>query len=72
MKAITMHTACVTKVLWGGEGIIYSSSEDRTVKGYNGEGQIQMELKSHGHWVNCMSLNTAYALRTGCYDEKLI
>lgn len=72
LKVFTMHTACVTSVIWSGEGTIYSSSEDRTVKCYNlGESGV-LDLKGHGHWVNCMTINTAHVLRTGCYDEKLI
>lgn len=32
LKIFTSHTASVTKVLWGGEGLIYSASQDRTIK----------------------------------------
>ena len=38
LKSILMHSACVTRCIWGGEGIIYSSSEDRSIKGYNSQG----------------------------------
>jgi len=72
LTTVNYHSACVTSVIWGGEGFLYSSSEDRTIKVVNDKGKLQKELKSHGHWVNCLSLNTVYSLRTGCYDEKLI
>jgi ribosome assembly protein 4 len=72
MYALNHHTECVTKVLWGGEGFIYSSSEDRTINVYNQKGQYQKTMKGHAHWVNCMHLNTSHILRKGCYDEKLI
>ena len=32
VKIFTSHTASVQKVLWGGEGLIYSASQDRTIK----------------------------------------
>ena len=32
LRVLTSHTASVTKVLWGGEGLIYSASQDRTIK----------------------------------------
>ena len=66
-----MHKGCVTKVLWGGQDMIYTTSEDRTVKIWTSTGQILKDLRSHGHWVNCISANTSFALRTGCNDHKL-
>merc|ERR1712226_1681200 len=67
----SMHSACVTKVLWGGQDWIYTTSEDRTIKIWTTEGKIQKDLRSHGHWVNCITVNTIFALRTGCFDHKL-
>ena len=67
----TYHSACVTKVLWGGQDMIYTTSEDRTIKVWSNKGSLLKDLKSHAHWVNCISINTIYALRTGCHDEKL-
>lgn len=32
IKILSGHTASVTKVLWGGEGLLYTCSQDRTVK----------------------------------------
>lgn len=31
----TTHTASVTKVLWGGEGYIYTASQDKMIKIWN-------------------------------------
>jgi ribosome assembly protein 4 len=60
----------VTKVLWGGEGLIYSASQDRTVRCWNeDDGRLVNELKGHAHWVNTLALSTDYVLRTGCYDH---
>jgi ribosome assembly protein 4 len=71
VHSMNMHAACVTRVLWGGEGFIYSSSEDRTLKMWDQNGKFEKSLTGHGHWVNCMSLNTAHSLRTGYWDHSL-
>lgn len=69
--SLSGHTMCVTCVKWGGEGLIFSSSEDRTIKVWNmmQNGQLVRTLQGHGHWVNTMALNTDYVLRTGPFDH---
>lgn len=65
------HTASVTCVRWGGVGLIYSGSQDRTIKVWVAdEGIVARTLEGHGHWVNSLALNTDHALRTGCYDHR--
>ena len=32
MMVLSGHTHCVTCVRWGGEGLLYTSSQDRTIK----------------------------------------
>lgn len=71
LHALMMHTACVTKVVWSGEGFIYTSSEDRTIKMWDGNGKYQKDLNGHAHWVNCLALNFAQALRTGYWNHTL-
>lgn len=34
---ISQHTAAVTCVKWGGEGLIYTASQDKTIKVWNSE-----------------------------------
>ena len=68
--SLSGYTGNVTKIIWGGEGLIYGASEDRTIKVWDKQGNMIRELKGHGHWVNHMALNTDYSLRTGCFDEK--
>lgn len=58
------HKACVTKVLWGGQGYIYSGSEDKTIKVWSPEGAFIRDLNEHGHWVNTLALNTDSTLRS--------
>mmetsp|Transcript_38541 Transcript_38541/g.36904 ORF Transcript_38541/g.36904 Transcript_38541/m.36904 type:complete len:91 (+) Transcript_38541:803-1075(+) len=66
---LSSHIASVTKVLWGGEGFIYSGSQDRTVKVWEAQtGQMVTELKGHSHWVNTLALSTDYVLRTGWFS----
>jgi len=65
------HTASVTKVLWGGEGIVYSASQDRVIRCWDpNTGVLTSSLQGHAHWVNCLALSTEYVLRTGCHDEN--
>ncbi|XP_049849197.1 uncharacterized protein LOC126318222 [Schistocerca gregaria] len=68
--SLTSHTMSVTSVRWGGEGLIYTASQDRTIKVWSAsDGRLVRNLVGHGHWVNTLSLNTDYALRTGAYDH---
>lgn len=67
---MSSHTASVTKVLWGGEDLLYSASQDRTIKVWEPHtGANVSELTGHAHWVNCLALSTDYVLRTGCFDH---
>ncbi len=57
------HTESVQKVLWGGEGMLYTASQDRTVKVWNAkDGSLLHDLNGHAHWVNTMALSTDYVL----------
>ena len=63
IKIMTGHTASVTKVLWGGEGLLYTASQDRTIKVWDAKfGNAISELKGHAHWVNTLALSTDYVL----------
>jgi len=70
LRSIGVHSLSVTCVKWGGEGLIYSSSQDRTVKVFTPEGKIVRILKGHAHWVNTLALNTDYVIRCGAFDYK--
>lgn len=64
------HTLAVTCVKWGGDGVIYTGSQDCTIKVWETtEGKLIRELKGHGHWVNSLALSTEYVLRTGAFDH---
>ena len=64
------HTSCVTSVRWGGQGAIYSSSEDRTLIVWNAsDGSQRHTLRGHGHWVNAFTLSTELVLRSGANDH---
>uniref|UniRef100_A0A915BX92 NLE domain-containing protein n=1 Tax=Parascaris univalens TaxID=6257 RepID=A0A915BX92_PARUN len=69
VRTLSSHTASVTSIRWGGEGLIYSGSQDRTVKVWRAEdGVLCRTLTGHAHWVNTLALNVEYALRTSCFD----
>jgi len=71
LRSLTSHTASVTSVRWGGAGLIYSASQDRTIKVWRAkDGTLCRTLQGHGHWVNVLALNTDYVVRTGAFDPK--
>ena len=37
IRTLSSHTKSVTCIRWGGEGLIYSSSQDRTIKVWRAE-----------------------------------
>jgi len=70
-KVLTGHLQSVTAIRWGGEGLIYSASQDRTIKVWRAsDGVMCRTLQGHGHWVNTLALNTDYVLRTGASNPK--
>ena len=70
VKTLTGHVDIVTKVIWGGENLIYSSSRDTFIRWWNTKkGALARELKGHAHWVNTLALSTDYVLRTSCFDH---
>ena len=65
------HSKQVNKVLWGGEGYLYTASQDRTIRVWSEtDWRCIRELKGHGHWVNHLSLSTDFALRCGGFDPS--
>lgn len=65
------HTDTVTCVAWGGNGVIYTASKDRTIRLWDAKTYECLRiLRGHGHWVNFISLSTAYALRCGPFDHR--
>jgi ribosome assembly protein 4 len=66
------HEQSITKTIWSGENIIYTCSEDQTVKIFDENLSHIKTLHGHSHWINTMALNTEYILRTGCYDYENI
>lgn len=64
-------TTVVTCVRWSGSNLIYSTSQDRTIKAWNpDDGRLIRTLHGHAHWVNSLSLSTDYALRTGAFGHR--
>ncbi|KHJ89036.1 WD domain, G-beta repeat protein [Oesophagostomum dentatum] len=75
VRSLSGHTACVTSIRWGGEGLIYSGSQvsasiEQLKVWRASDGITCRNLVGHAHWVNTLALNTDYALRTSCFDPK--
>ena len=65
------HLQSVTCVKWSGEGFVYSSSQDRTIKVWDPtSGQVKKNLQGHAHWVNTLALNSDYVMRIGAFEPK--
>ncbi len=71
VRSMGCHTAGVTQVVWGGQGLIYSAARDCTINVWRAaDGVLVRTLRGHGHWVNTMSLSTGYVLKNGAFDER--
>jgi len=69
--SLTGHTGGVQSVKWGGQGYIYTCSQDRSLMVWDADQGIMVRrLEGHGHWVNFMALNCDIVLRTGAFDHK--
>ena len=69
LMSMTSHTLSVTCLRWSGSDLIYSASQDRTIKVWRAkDGVLCRTLQGHGHWVNVLALNTDYVMRTGAFD----
>ena len=66
VKILSGHTKSVTVVKWGGSDLLYTASQDRSVKVWRAsDGILCRTLEGHAHWVNTLALNTDYVLRIG-------
>ena len=71
------HLDSVESVKWGGEGLIYTASRDRTIKVWNasegeGKGRVGLLVRTlvgHGHRINTLAVSSDYICRTGPYDH---
>lgn len=66
------HTKPVSVVKWGGSGVIYTASQDRTIRVWRADDGILCRiLEGHAHWVNTLALNTDFVLRTGPFHPVM-
>jgi ribosome assembly protein 4 len=64
------HTMLVTGVKWGGVGLIYSASRDKTISVWDAtDGKLVRVLKGHAHFVNTLAISSEHALRVGAFDH---
>jgi len=74
---ITGHTDSVECVRWGGEGLLYTGSRDRTIKVWaveaphvsGGKAKLVRTLQGHAHRINALALSCDYACRSGAFDH---
>lgn len=67
---IVCHSDSISKVIWSGENIIYTSSRDKSLRSWGDTGELIEVYNGHAHWINTMSINTEFVLRTGFYDYE--
>lgn len=68
---LTAHTDSVECVVWGGEGLLYTASRDRTITcWFEDESgfKIARVLTGHAHRVNSIALSNGHLCRTGPFD----
>ncbi|GLD94413.1 hypothetical protein PINS_up003024 [Pythium insidiosum] len=74
LASLSGHTDSVECIKWGGEGLLYSASRDRTIKVWAMEGadlgKLVRTLVGHGHRINTLALNVDYVCRTGPFDHS--
>ncbi|GAB9466080.1 hypothetical protein Gpo141_00003465 [Globisporangium polare] len=73
VASLSGHTDSVECIKWGGEGLLYSASRDRTIKVWQMEGdhvgKLVRTLVGHGHRINTLALNVDYVCRSGPFDH---
>ncbi|KAG2790638.1 Notchless 1 [Phytophthora cactorum] len=74
IASLSGHTDSVECIKWGGEGLMYSASRDRTIKVWAMEGEhvgkLVRTLIGHGHRINTLALNVDYVCRSGPFGHK--
>jgi ribosome assembly protein 4 len=73
------HSDSVESVKWGGEGLLYTASRDKTIQVWAQRGpadpnqqalfKLVRVLNGHAHRINHLSLSTDYLCRTGAFDH---
>lgn len=69
------HTDSVECVRWGGQGLIYSGSRDKSInvwgfKSLDAPPILVRKLTGHSHRVNAVAVNTEHVCRTGACDYR--
>lgn len=71
--SVAGHASSIEQVKWGGEGLMYTASRDRTIKVWatndTSRGKLVRSLEGHAHRINSLALSTDQACRTGPYDH---
>lgn len=68
--SIQAHDSSITKAIWSGANFIYTCSQDKLIKVWDENGHCMKILKGHAHWINTITINNEFILRTGCFDNE--
>lgn len=73
VATLSSHNDSVECVVWGGEGLLYTASRDRTVICWfedekDGGFKIARTLVGHAHRINALALSNGHLCRTGPFD----
>uniref|UniRef100_A0A1I8B332 WD_REPEATS_REGION domain-containing protein n=1 Tax=Meloidogyne hapla TaxID=6305 RepID=A0A1I8B332_MELHA len=61
----------VTALRWSGNDLIYSGSQDRTIKVWRtNDGVLCRTLEGHAHWINTLASNVDYVIRIGSFSPE--
>ncbi|KAJ3010944.1 UNVERIFIED_CONTAM: hypothetical protein HDU68_001882, partial [Siphonaria sp. JEL0065] len=70
LMTMSGHTGPVTCIKWGGTGLLYSASRDKSVRVWDAkDGKLVRVLEGHGHWVNSLAVSSEFLVRTGGWDH---
>ena len=76
LTTIGGHSDGVEVVRWGGEGLLYTASRDKTILIWAFDDvardrfKLIRTLSGHGHRINSIALNTDVLTRSGPFDHK--
>lgn len=75
--SLSSHKESVESVRWGGAGLIYTASRDRTILVWAVEegktrAKVVRALAGHAHRVNALAINLDHALRSGPFTHERV
>jgi ribosome assembly protein 4 len=73
VTSMSGHSDSIESIRWGGSGLIYTGSRDRSIKAWRLDSQnraiLVRTLTGHAHRVNTIALNSDYVCRSGAFSH---